>query len=150
MNELEDDLAIEEKLILDPVEEETQTADEVNIEDQIMDAVSKLSQEELDSEIDEKTLIDIATSEIDSIDTLNSRDLKMAFGEEVSELEIKTKSKEEDLENTIEKPSSIDIVANEQGIESLKNLLEALTDKNISATMSGMKISINIELGDTK
>jgi uncharacterized membrane protein len=39
---------------------------------------------------------------------------------------------------------------NEQvdGVEALKNLLVALSDKNVAASMKGMKISINITLGD--
>ena len=36
----------------------------------------------------------------------------------------------------------------QDGVEALKNLLVALSDKNVAASMKGMKISINITLGD--
>jgi len=142
------DLDLEEELTLEEPEELIDDTEDLNIEDQIINAVSELSQEDLDSEIDQETLLEIATTEIDG---LNSRDLKMAFGEEVSEVEEIDSADIEDVNTTtIVDEESDEAQASPKGVEALKNLLEALSDKNVVAAMKGMKISINIELGDIK
>ncbi len=152
-----DDLDLGEDIELEePVIEEDDSADDLNIEDQIINAVGELSQEDLDSEISEETLLDIATSEIDSIDGLNSRDLKMAFGEEVPDLEevedlsldLEEELLEEDSTDSITDIADVELDSENEGIASLKKLLKALSDKDVAASMKGMKISINIELGD--
>ena len=102
-------------------------------------------------------------SEIDNIDSLNTRDLKLAVGEEVAELDEDMLDEKAEVENeeelsieneidleedTISEISDLDIEADDEGVESLKKLLEALSNKEVAASMKGMKISINIELGD--
>ena len=126
------------------IEEETEEVEEeidIDIASQIENAVEDLSEEDLESEIDEGTLIDIVSCDLDSI---TSRDMKIAVGEKVNSVETEV----------IEKDTAEDIIVEEtlieeqKGVESLKNLLAALSDKNVAASMKGMKISINITLGD--
>ena len=158
----EDNTDLEEELDL---ENALDFGEDINIESEIENAVSELSQEDLDRELDNETLLDIVTNEIDNIDLLNARDLQMAIGEipteplnessessKVSELEELSLENDVELENKTEQENEIDleIEPNNQGIESLKNLLIALTNENVVASMKGMKISINIELGDNK
>ena len=101
-------------------------------------------------------LLDIVTSSADSLDSLNTRDLKLAFGEEVEE-EIVEEAVDEEIDSeelvSEDEPVIEDLQEEEpkeenSGVEALKNLLTALTDKNVAASMKGMKISINITLGD--
>ncbi len=141
-------LDLEEELVLDDEElksesEDLSVDDDLNIEAQIMNAVSELSQEDLDSEIDEKTLVDMDTREVNSIDSLNSRDLKIAFGEEVTEVEGILSDK---IDNVLD----LEISSDNEGVVALQKLLGALLDKDVAASMKGMKININIELGDLK
>jgi len=100
--------------------------------------------------------MDIATSEFGSLDTLTSKDLKLAIGEEVEEdeeldEEVKEKKpadlEEELVDNTEETENTTDN-SSIDGVDALKNLLAALNDKNVAASMKGMKISINITLGE--
>ena len=109
----------------------------------------------MQTELDEDILL--------NIDSLTSRDIKLAIGEEVEEEseEIDTTSEDEELEE-LESDSEADVnislddevadvaemPGNSSGVESLKTLLEALTDKNVAASLEGMKININITLGD--
>lgn len=118
-----------------------------NLELKIENAVSALTQEELNTELDEESLEDITTSEFDSLDSLNSRDLKLAFGEEVPELEEVVKESIVEIEEAPQ-VSDLEITPDNQGVESLKKLLAVLNDKEVAASMKGMKISINIELGE--
>ena len=127
--------------------------DDVNIEDQIKTAVSELSEEDLEGEVSDETLLEIAETEIDSFDTLNSKDLKLAIGEEVQEVEeeiiLEDTSEDDITEVPLEKEkSTTKSVSSTDGAEALKNLLTALTNENVAASMKGMKISINITLGD--
>jgi uncharacterized membrane protein len=159
----EEELEIEEELSLD--EEELETEEELSIDDelneedietQIESAVSELSDEELESELDADTLLDIAVNDFDGLDALNTRDIKMAIGEEVSE-EVEAKelvvdseilgdsdaisSVEEEIENK-------EITSGTDGVEALKKLLKALSNEDVAASLKGMKININITLGD--
>ncbi len=52
-----------------------------------------------------------------------------------------------DEEETFEPKNNIEI-EKQDPIESLKNLLSVLSDKNISSSLKGAKISINITFGD--
>ena len=132
--------------------------------------MGRLSQEDLDSELDEETLLDMVASDIDDLDSLNARDLQVAIGEEITaeplceskkvpeldELEEFSLESNTDLEEDIgidenaDTLENLEIQANNQGVESLKKLLAALSNEDIAASMKGMKISINIELGDGK
>ena len=100
-------------------------------------------------------MLDIATGELDSLDALNTRDLKLAIGEEVDDIDENVEI-EQEVEESVE--SSAEAVENDdkdenvdvnKGVEDLKNLLAALNDKNVAASMKGMKISINITLGES-
>jgi len=164
----EEELKIPEE-ILDEVEEIEESPEEPqNLESEIQDAVENLSQEDLQSEVDEDTLLQIATNEIDPLSDLTSKDFKVALGEEVEEepeevLELEDVPVDEVPDN-IEEIADIDTPAvaelednipdediNEEenkGVEALKKLLEALNNKDVAASMKGMKISINITLGE--
>ena len=119
----------------------------------------------MESEVDEDTLLEVEASGIDSLDDLTSRDLKIAVGEDVEELEEEIVEPEEEIAE--EKPEEEESLLEEdelqeedaptieaepsevpEGVEALKNLLTALSDKNVAASMKGMKISINITFGD--
>jgi uncharacterized membrane protein len=134
--EIEEELEVEEKL---EVDEELEV--DIDIASQIENAVEDLSEEELESEIDEGTLLDIVSGDLDS---LTSRDMKLAVGEEVDSVEPEFLEEEtaviEEVQETVAEEN--------KGVEALKNLLVALSDKNVAASMKGMKISINITLGD--
>jgi len=159
--ELETDLELEESLEETSeddfaMEEAIEIEEDLDIEDQIKTAVSELSEEDLEEEVSEETLLEIAETEINSLDALTSRDLKLAIGEEVED-EPEDKQLEEEIENE-DNSEAVAIEEDElqeqedesstDGVEALKNLLSALTDKNVAASMKGMKISINITLGD--
>ena len=135
---------------LDESEDESGEALE-DIESQIQNAVDNLTEEDLESEIDEDTLLDIATNEIDSLDNLTSKDMKLALGEEVEETkEVEEEISDEDLEDIMDE-SLLEVEPSEpksEGIEALKKLLTALSDKDVAASMKGMKITVSIELGD--
>ena len=152
--ELELDDNLEEELSLDDDEELLLEEEELDIETQIENAVEELSDEDLESELDEETLLEIATNEIDDFASLNSNDLKLAFGEEVDE-EVNTETLEissddtdlDSFEETHEEEAvSEEVQAN--SLEALENLLVALKDKNVVASMKGTKININITIGD--
>jgi uncharacterized membrane protein len=157
-DELEEEVQKEDELEeqISELDEEMEIPEDLDlnedIESQIQSAVEELSEEDLASEVDEDTLLEIATNEIDSLDGLTSRDLKLAIGEEVEE-EI---SDMDDLDESIdelvvdEETQEDELIEEEanDGVESLKKLLAALSDKNVAASMKGMKISINITLGD--
>jgi len=145
---LEDEALEDEEVALDELslEDETLEDEELDIEAQIESAVTSLSEEELESEMDEELLLDIVTSDIDSLDALTSRDLKIAFGEEVDE--NSSQMIEENEDEVIESATIEEDSEKVDGVEALKNLLSALNDKNVAASMKGMKISINITLGD--
>ena len=169
--EIPEDILDEAEEIEEEMPEEVEEeipAESQNLESEIQDAVDNLSQEELQSEVDEDTLLQIATNEIDPLSDLTSKDFKIALGEEVEEepeeaVELEEVSQDDipddveeiedidtpavaELENIIEEE---DVVEEEnKGVEALKKLLEALNDKEVAASMKGMKISINITLGD--
>jgi len=137
MDEGLEDISLDEELLEDS---------ELDLESQIEDAVTNLSEEDLESEVDEELLMDMVASDINSLDALTSRDLKIAFGEEVEDrLEESTEEISNDSDDNEFSQESSEKV---DGVEALKSLLTALNDKNVAASMKGMKISINITLGD--
>ena len=163
LGESDDELSLEDDLDLGDEEESEEELsldddlgldEELDLESQIENAVEELSEEELESELDEETLIDIVSGNMDSLDSLNSRDLKIAMGEEVEdeaeEEIVSTSIQSKDEENTSRKDDENieETKSDVDGVEALKNLLAALSDKNVAASMKGMKISINITLGD--
>ncbi len=98
--------------------------------------------------------MDIAVNDINGLDGLNTRDIKLAIGEEVNEDELdetaqgdKVESLEKmDLESKEE--INTETIPDNDGVESLKKLLHALSNEDVAASLKGMKISINITLGD--
>jgi len=142
LSSLEDELIFNDEDLdeLDSVETEN------DLETQIEDALEELLDEELESEVDSDLLLDIAATGIDSLDALNTRDLKIAIGEEVSMEESEIQEKTSDLDELEELGDDAKI----DGVDALKNLLAALSDKKVAASMKGMKISINITLGDNE
>ena len=147
----EEDVVEEENLVEDDTE--TELSDTAELEQQIQEAVEDLSQEDLESELDDETLLDIAASEIDSLDKLSSKDLKLALGEEVDENDLETEEDvtSEDVAELLEESEAAVKKEPEhesiEGVAALKKLLKALDDKDVAASMKGMKITINIELG---
>ena len=137
--EIPEDILDEAEVLEEEIPEESQ-----NLESEIQDAVKNLSQEDLESELDEDTLLKIATNEIDPLADLTSKDLKLALGEEVEEdVDTPAVAEIEDVIVDEEKDAG-----ENNGVEALKKLLEALNDKDVAASMKGMKISINITLGE--
>ena len=140
VEEAEEDKELEEELEPQEAAEEFE-----DLESQIESAVQALSDEDLQTEVDQDLLF--------NIDSLSSRDLKLAIGEEVNEEEFdetldedsrKVEEFEEDLsidEDSIDKDG-------DKGVEALKKLLKALSSEDVVASLKGMKISINITLGD--
>ncbi|CAI6146274.1 MAG: hypothetical protein SPLUMA1_SPLUMAMAG1_00234 [uncultured Sulfurimonas sp.] len=139
----ETDMNIDDELLLEAEEEI-----DIDIASQIENSVEDLSEEDLESEIDEGTLLNIVSGDLDS---LTSRDMKIAVGEDVDSVEAEvleedTASIEEEIEEDVRVEETV--IEENKGVEALKNLLAALSDKNVAASMKGMKISINITLGD--
>ncbi|SFV70182.1 Highly acidic protein [hydrothermal vent metagenome] len=155
--DLAEDDAIEDMQDEEENFEELEDAEEVSditgLEQQIQEAVEDLSQEDLESELDDETLLEIAASEMDSLDKLSSKDLKLALGEELNEEELQSEedvTPEDVAELLDEAEEDVQEEALEHGAEgivALKKLLKALDDKDVAASMQGMKITITIELG---
>ncbi len=154
LDELNEEFGSKELELEEKVEEPEA---ELDLETQIENAVEELSDEDLESELDEETLLEIATNEIssiDSFDSLTSNDLKLAIGEEVNTEIPEISSDETNLESFDEtqEDATATATASEEvetnSIEALENLLAALKDKNVAASMKGTKININITIGD--
>jgi len=153
--ESEIDKAVTEELALVEELELEESDEELDLETQIENAVEELSDEDLESELDEETLLEIATDELDSIDafdSLTSNDLKLAIGEEVNTEEPELSSDDTDLDKLEELNQEVitsqETKSQANSIEALENLLAALKDKNVVASLKGTKININITIGD--
>lgn len=145
LEEVEPQEELEEALQEDDVEEEN--LEEEDLASQIQEAVDSLSDEDLQSELDEDILL--------SIGSLTSRDLKLAIGEEVQEEQgeqpdlCDAKTSQDTTSETTETQRSLEHSShNGNGVEALKKLLKALTNEDVAASLQGMKININITLGD--
>lgn len=161
------DLVLDEDLeIVDDVEPEevlekpkAQEGSHDELEDlasQIESAVQSLSDEDLQTEVDEDLLL--------NIDSLTSRDLKLAIGEDVDEEEmdeeefdeVEVQHNEDEFEDElIEENEQVAVITDKKeqesgndGVEALKKLLKALSNEDVAASLKGMKININITLGD--
>jgi uncharacterized membrane protein len=149
-NEFEDDLNSdlledEENQFEDDLNSDLTEDEDINMDEQIQMALSELSEDDLESEVDTQEYLETPMPKIDSLDSLTSRDIKLAIGEKVEE-EIAPVIKKS-VPKTIDKNPTNKQKAND-GVEALKNLLSALTDHNVAASLNNMKISINITLGD--
>ncbi|MDQ1244976.1 MAG: hypothetical protein QG565_1317 [Campylobacterota bacterium] len=161
------DLVLDEDLeIVDDVEPEevlekpkAQEGSHDELEDlasQIESAVQSLSDEDLQTEVDEDLLLNIGS--------LTSRDLKLAIGEDVDEEEmdeeefdeVEVQHNEDEFEDElIEENEQVAVITDKKeqesgndGVEALKKLLKALSNEDVAASLKGMKININITLGD--
>ncbi len=143
---------------LDAFDDDETEEEEMNLESQIEEAVDALTEEDLASELSQEMLLDITAdeigvkNEIDAIDLLSSRDLKLAIGEDLGEDEsdVTQQSKEVDTAQDVHEPlqSNLEITPDNKGVEALKKLLQALSNEDVAASLKGMKININISLGD--
>lgn len=126
---------------------ENECEDELqDLESQIESAVKELSDEDLQREVDEDMLMDI--------DSLTSRDLKLAIGEEVLENDELDDAEEKESFAQDEKREVLTKIHEDtndgstDGVEALKKLLTALSNEDVAASLKGMKININITLGE--
>lgn len=129
--------------VQDLLDDVTQTYEtqEISIESEIQSAVSGLTQEDLESEIDEDDLLNILRDEIDTMDEESLA--------EFQELKIESDA-EQEFEALEQEFKKREREPKDEGIELLKKLLDSLSSEGVVASMKGMKISINIELGDNK
>ena len=119
--------------------EELELPDDLNQDEEISleEAVSELTEEDLAQEIDEDMLVDIP-----DLNSISSDDLKLAIGEELTNSQ---EDKEEVVASKTSKELKYDteITPNNDGVEALKKL-SALSNKDVAASLKGMKININI------
>lgn len=144
----------------DELERELETGDfDIDLNDEIMEEMIPSGKEEMDLSMDE-------TGSFDELDMLDERELKIAVGEEVEEDEpavIVAKGGSslaaEALDEVMNESSvyadfadEIEEVAPEpshaEGVEALQALLKALSNENVSKSLKGMNISININFGN--
>lgn len=157
-------------------EAEIDMGDMANLEEEIENAVSTLSEEDLAQDIDEALLLDIVSSDTESeaeemaasdgfeeLDTLNERDLKIALGEaEESSMaeeagasdaadEVATTLLQED-DRSADDDYEITASGAHDGLDALyaltKTLKKVLKDESAAAALQGMKINVNITFGD--
>lgn len=143
MSDVKDE-SIEDTEVEDDMMDES-FEDEMLLGSEIEDAIEGLSDEDLESELDDDVL--------SALEGISTKDLKIAIGEELQGDEESFEALDEmdeldlaDLEEEEVESISADTDAPE-GVEALKNLLEALSDKKVAASMKGMQITINITLG---
>lgn len=143
IDELEEDLESKEVTAdgSEPVD------DFEDLASQIESAVQALSDEDLQTEVDQDLLF--------NIDSLSSRDLKLAIGEEVNDEEFdesgtidEEEQHDEEFEEELSNNADSSSKSGDEGVEALKKLLKALSNEDVVASLKGMKISINITLGD--
>lgn len=116
---------------------------EEDLEAQIESAIQELSEKELESEVDDYLLLDL--------DSLTDRDLKFVTDRVKKSAEVKHSRENQnntDFAQTISNTTEFENEENSSGVEALKKLLKALSNEDVSASLKGMKININITLGD--
>ncbi|MDQ1337756.1 MAG: hypothetical protein QG617_723 [Campylobacterota bacterium] len=143
IDELEEDLESKEV----SADESEPVDDFEELASQIESAVQALSDEDLQTEVDQDLLF--------NIDSLSSRDLKLAIGEEVNDEEFdesgaidEEEPHDEEFEGDLSNDADSSSKSGNEGVEALKKLLKALSNEDVAASLKGMKISINITLGD--
>ncbi|MFA5454974.1 MAG: hypothetical protein WC272_06615 [Sulfurimonas sp.] len=151
IDKLEEDLESKEVSADEPGPKKPKSEElEEDFEDlasQIESAVQALSDEDLQTEVDQDLLF--------NIDSLSSRDLKLAIGEEVNDEEFdepetidEAEQHDEEFEKGLSNDADSSSKSGNEGVEALKKLLKALSNEDVAASLKGMKISINITLGD--
>ena len=172
--DLEEDLSLDieendeldkESLQEEETSQEVSVAEDLTLEDdiegKIQDAVAELSEDDLSAELDES---DLSSMDIPGLDSLTTNAIKEAVGEEVEQIQaIKTDIQDETEDNiteTIQEDVKEELQEDDtmqqentqspqnKGVEALKTLLTALSDKDVVASLEGMKININITLGN--
>lgn len=124
--------------------------------------------EELSLNQEESAVAPMDDSEdFDELDMLDERELKRAIGEEIEDDEPAVYSDEGDislaaetldevmseagfLEESSEAFEEEDNVSHAEGVEALQALLKALSNENVTKSLKGMNISININFGNDK
>ncbi len=139
---------LEDEILEDDLMQES-FEDEELLGAEIQDAIDSLSDEDLNSEFDDDML--------EGLEGVSAKDLKLAIGEELQgdEESLEALDKMDDLDtfdmqsccDEDESQSIEDDAEALEGVEALKNLLAALSDKKVAASMKGMQITINITLG---
>ncbi|MEA3227744.1 MAG: hypothetical protein U9P38_01595 [Campylobacterota bacterium] len=147
---LEEPLDDIEELTLDDepatLEEPLDDTEELTLDDEPATLEEPLDDIEELTLDDEPATLEEPISEVknsDTLDTLTSTDIKIAIGEDLPEEEVQPeieKIEEPQVETTTNDSDNSNVTA-------LKNLLTALSDKDISASLKNAKISINITLG---
>jgi uncharacterized membrane protein len=142
------------------LERELETADfDIDLNDEIMEELMPSGQESRDIEMDD-------TGSFDELDMLDERELKIAVGEEVAEEDepavfvkdgsslaaealdevLNESSPYADFTDEIEEAEPV--ASHAEGVEALQALLKALSNENVSKSLKGMNISININFGN--
>lgn len=148
-------------LEMDDLERELESDDfDLDLNDESMEELMTTEHESADATMDN-------SESFDELDMLDERELKMAVGEEVEE-EIPTISMAEGASSLA--AETLDEVMNEapmfndfaeeideggsashaEGVEALQALLKALSNENVTKSLKGMNISININFGNDK
>ncbi|MDP2077643.1 MAG: hypothetical protein Q8N01_10345 [Sulfuricurvum sp.] len=138
------------------------------LEQQIQEAVEELGFEDLEQGLDEIEMEELSSFEgLADLDSLSERDIKLAIGEEVEEVETDTEMLSEaieessmlELEDELENIDTELIKGSEEelhhgtpaeGIDALQALLKALSNEEVSKTLKGLSINININFGNEK
>jgi uncharacterized membrane protein len=141
------------------------------LEQQIQDAVEELGFEDLEQGLDEIDMEELGDFEgLGDLDSLSERDIKLAIGEEVEEEEPQVEEFEVDAEvlDEASMPEMGDELENmdtelmttpdeevhqgtpAEGIDALQALLKALSNEEVSKTLKGLSINININFGNEK
>jgi len=137
------------------LERELETDDfDLNLNDDMMEELMPTEEDNL-----------IEEGSFDELDMLDERELKIAVGEEIDDTEptlsvaegSPSLAAETFNEVMNESPSFSDFkdemeldepVAHAEGVEALQALLKALSNENVSKSLKGMNISININFGN--
>lgn len=131
---------------------------DLDLNDEMMEELIPTEHEEINAPIGE-------AGSFDELDMLDERELKMAIGEEVGEDEpslivakggspLAAEALDEVMNETAEYADFSDEFEEEktathvEGVEALQALLKALSNENVSKSLKGMNISININFGN--
>ncbi|MDP3302166.1 MAG: hypothetical protein Q8S36_09400 [Sulfuricurvum sp.] len=131
------------------------------LEQQIQEAVEELGFEDLEQGLDEVEMQGLGDFEgLNDLDSLSERDIKLAIGEDVEEeeVEVEVESLDEASMVELENRDTELMVGSEElhngtpaeGIDALQALLKALSNEEVSKTLKGLSINININFGNEK
>lgn len=138
---------------------------ELESEDFTLDLSDEMMEELMPAEVESVNTVAESSEGFDELDMLDERELKLAVGEEIDEDEpvisiaeggssLAAEALDEvlnespmfnDFEETIEEGGA---ASHAEGVEALQALLKALSNENVSKSLKGMNISININFGN--